>query len=83
MNFINTSELRKNLSEIIDKSEEGFIIMKNGRPTAVLICIDEWKSIKALRRLMTNPENMMAVAKTKLFIKEQQTKTKTGENNGS
>jgi antitoxin YefM len=54
------TEARANLAELMDKAEEDrepIVITRHGKPSAVLISVEEWESMEATLHLLRSPRN--------------------------
>ena len=62
MKVLSLSEVKTNLSQIVDKiheRNEGIMVTKNGKPSAVLLSLDEYESLK---------ENLLIRSDTDLMV---------------
>ena len=61
MKFITLSEVRKRLKEVVTSLSGGLVITRKGQPAAVLLSIDDYRSMKAMIELAREPEVLAAV----------------------
>lgn len=60
MRYLNVSKARRGLAELIDLTERT-VITKNGEPAAVLMSVEEYRSLVAARMLARRPEELSRI----------------------
>lgn len=59
MNTLPLSDVKARLSELIQQAEDDhdhFVVTKNGRPSAVVVSMAEWESIKETLDVLSEPD---------------------------
>jgi prevent-host-death family protein len=60
--FVTVSKARQSLSDIIDSlAERRTVITRNGLPAAVLMSFQEYRALKAVQALASDPERLQRV----------------------
>jgi len=66
------SEVKTRLPELVagvEEREEEVVVTKNGRPAAVLVNVDEYARLKETLDVISDPELMSQIAKSRAFYK--------------
>lgn len=67
------TEVRDNLSEILDQvseTAEAFVITRHGRPTAVLLSVEEYEALIETLNVLSDDETMEALAEAEKDVAE-------------
>lgn len=68
MTTLPLAEVRNNLSKIVDEVErthDAITITRNGRPSAVVISVDDYESMMETFALLDSPEEQASLAQAK------------------
>ena len=66
------SEVKTRLPELVagvDEREEEVVVTKNGRPTAVLVNVQEYARLKETLDVLSNPALMNQIAESRAFYR--------------
>lgn len=66
------SEVKTHLPSLVhgvDEREEEVVVTRNGRPAAVLVNYDEYARLKATLEVMSDPELMEQIAKSRRYFR--------------
>lgn len=64
------SEVKTRLPELVagvQEREEEVVVTKNGRPAAVLVNVDEYARLKETLDVLSNPDLMKQISRSKAF----------------
>ena len=68
------SELKTRLPELVagmQECEEEVVVMKNGRPAAVLVNVDEYTRLKEALDVLSDPALMSQIAESRAFYRRK------------
>lgn len=66
------SEVKTRLPELVagvQEREEEVVVTKNGRPAAVLVNVDEYARLKETLDVLSNPDLMKQISRSKAFYR--------------
>ena len=69
---LSLSEVKTRLPELVagvQEREEEVVVTKNGRPTAILINVDEYTRLKETLDVLSDPALMKQIGKSQAFYK--------------
>jgi prevent-host-death family protein len=69
MRYMNISQARTNLLELVKQLDERIIITKSGRPVAVMLDVDDYRSLHTAQVLARDPERLVQLKKAVETIK--------------